>query len=234
MFINKIKTFFNSIVEKPQNITYKSTATLTKNNDLLPIPLITIPKNDKKNFLILDDNYEAGDVTYLDIKQLDIISKKMRETGVQNLTEKQMKFVSSLPNNHFDTLSNFNIDDLNIILVSGEMAAFSVFEAVDNGLKVDYGIFDILIGGYNQYQGNNRILTGIDVVAKILETNKNLKYTFYSGCSIDEYSAEAILFNSLVDADSKIQDHTIQKDRDLDKKKKTILTIIGDLYENIN
>lgn len=231
--IDKIIEFFRN--KKPENdITYKKSSELGKIQNIIPIPIIKIPNNNKKNFIILDDNIDAADVTYLDLKQLNSIAEKLRHSGTQQLSQKQIKFIRTLSNSLFEILSKFNIDDFNILLFTGDMAAFSLFDAIDRGLKVDYGIFDILIGGYNQYNKEFRILNGIDVVAKILETNKDLSYRFYSGCSLDDNSIESVEFIEKIGISSGLKYFVISKDRDMDKKKKSILDIIRKFYESNN
>ena len=67
--IDLIKKIFNlqKKISNSGKLEYKSTSILGKKQDLTPIPKINIPENNLKNILILDDNFEAGEITYYDI-----------------------------------------------------------------------------------------------------------------------------------------------------------------------
>lgn len=188
------------------------------------IPTIIIPQNDKKNILILDDNEESGHVTILDLKMLNTISEKIRTDCIDSLSDKHKTFVSTLNQNSITKLKDFSIDDFNIILVTGSMAAFSIFEALDNGLNIDYAILDILLGGNNIYKGKPCVLDGIDVVNKLVTHNKYVKYLFYSGCSINSDTDENIKFKNLMGEN--INKYLIIKNKDFVLKRKKFFELL--------
>jgi hypothetical protein len=206
-------------------ILYKKASDLGKETEYEKIPKLEIPTNNKPNILVLDDNEQAGNLTLLDIKMLDSISKKIRKSGLNELSNKQQTFVEQLPNRLFEVLSKIDFDDYNIIIATGTMAAFSIFEALDDGLKVDYAILDILIGGHNLYKGKQEILDGIDVAKKLYEVNPNIKYYFYSGCSLSDESDETMKCQNLLDKN--IKDCLITKDKNLDIKRQKILELLA-------
>lgn len=224
-----IKKIFN-LQKKISNIDkleYKSTSILGKKQDLTPIPKINIPENNLKNILILDDNFEAGEITYYDIIFLFDLAEKLKKSGIDEMTKKQKDFITKLPNDLFQSLSTLKKSDFNIILVTGEMGAFSIYEAIDHGLEIDYAILDILIGGYNEYKGQCYILDGIDVSKKIQETNKECQYIFYSGCSLVENSDETIKYQKIYGENSQFHKKVVLKDKELNKKRMRILELIN-------
>ena len=143
------------------------------------------------------------------------------------MTKKQKDFITKLPNDLFQSLSTLKKSDFNIILVTGEMGAFSIYEAIDQGLEIDYAILDILIGGYNEYKGQCYILDGIDVSKKIQETNKECQYIFYSGCSLVENSDETIKYQKIYGENSQFHKKVVLKDKELNKKRMRILELIN-------
>lgn len=218
-----IKNLLKLNKETETKIEYKSSADLGKETYYDIIPTIEIPTNEKPNILILDDNVEAGKVTVLDLEIINSIALKIRENGLNNLSKKQKEFIEKLPNRHLDTLMKFDLDNYNVILSTGIQSAFSVFEAIDNGLKVDYAILDILIGGHNKYKDKTRILDGIDVAKKILESNPRVKYKFYSGCSLVDDSDESIKFKNTIGGN--LTKKVIIKDKNLNWKREKILEL---------
>src|SRR5574344_577653 len=210
-----IKKIFNlqKKISNSDKLEYKSASILGKKQDLTPIPKINIPENNLKNILILDDNFEAGEITYYDIIFLFNLEEKIKKSGMEEMTKNQKDFITNLPNDLFQSLSTLKKSDFNIILVTGEMGEFSIYAAIDQGLEIDYAILDILIGGYNEYKGQCYILDGIDVSKKIQETNKECQYIFYSGCSLVENS----------DFHKKV----VLKDKELNKKRMRILELIN-------
>jgi len=205
-------------------INYKKASDLGKSTDFTVIPTIEIPQNEKPNIVILDDNEQAGNVTVLDITMLGVIAEKLRKDGISSLNNNQQHFVESLPNRLITKLNNLNTQDYNIISITGLMSAFTLFEAIDRGLKVDYAILDILIGGQNKYNGKSIILDGIDVANKIIETNPKAKYYFYSGCSLVDESDESIKYRNIFN--SNIKDKVITKDKDFNNKRQKILELV--------
>ncbi len=224
-----IKKIFNlqKKISNSDKLEYKSTSILGKKQDLTPIPKINIPENNLKNILILDDNFEAGEITYYDIIFLFDLAEKLKKSGIDEMTKKQKDFITKLPNDLFQSLSTLKKSDFNIILVTGEMGAFSIYEAIDHGLEIDYAILDILIGGYNEYKGQCYILDGIDVSKKIQETNKECQYIFYSGCSLVENSDETIKYQKIYGENSQFHKKVVLKDKELNKKRMRILELIN-------
>lgn len=227
--IDLIKKIFNlqKKISNSDKLEYKSTSILGKKQDLTPIPKINIPENNLKNILILDDNFEAGEITYYDIIFLFDLAEKLKKSGIDEMTKKQKDFITKLPNDLFQSLSTLKKSDFNIILVTGEMGAFSIYEAIDHGLEIDYAILDILIGGYNEYKGQCYILDGIDVSKKIQETNKECQYIFYSGCSLVENSDETIKYHKIYGENSEFHKKVVLKDKELNKKRMRILELIN-------
>ena len=224
-----IKKIFNlqKKISNSDKLEYKSTSILGKKQDLTPIPKINIPENNLKNILILDDNFEAGEITHYDIIFLFDLAEKLKKSGIDEMTKKQKDFITKLPNDLFQSLSTLKKSDFNIILVTGEMGAFSIYEAIDHGLEIDYAILDILIGGYNEYKGQCYILDGIDVSKKIQETNKECQYIFYSGCSLVENSDETIKYQKIYGENSQFHKKVVLKDKELNKKRMRILELIN-------
>lgn len=223
-----IKKIFNNQVDSTTpTIIYKTASCLGKDKSLDFIPTLIIPKNNKKNILILDDNIEAAEITSLDFNFLFNISSKLKENGIEKLTPKQHEFISKLPNDLFKLLTTLDIDDFNIIIASTEMAAFSVFKAIDVGCKFDYAILDILIGGYNKYDDKFQILDGIDIAYKFQTNGLKTKYLFYSGCSLVENSEETVKFYKLF-KDVNFDKLIIMKDRDLYGKRLKLLELLSD------
>ena len=224
-----IKKIFNlqKKISNSDKLEYKSASILGKKQDLTPIPKINIPENNLKNILILDDNFEAGEITYYDIIFLFDLAEKLKKSGIDEMTKKQKDFITKLPNDLFQSLSTLKKSDFNIILVTGEMGAFSIYEAIDQGLEIDYAILDILIGGYNEYKGQCYILDGIDVSKKIQETNKECQYIFYSGCSLVENSDETIKYHKIYGENSEFHKKVVLKDKELNKKRMRILELIN-------
>lgn len=227
--IDLIKKIFNlqKKISNSDKLEYKSASILGKKQDLTPIPKINIPENNLKNILILDDNFEAGEITYYDIIFLFDLAEKLKKSGIDEMTKKQKDFITKLPNDLFQSLSTLKKSDFNIILVTGEMGAFSIYEAIDHGLEIDYAILDILIGGYNEYKGQCYILDGIDVSKKIQETNKECQYIFYSGCSLVENSDETIKYHKIYGENSQFHKKVVLKDKELNKKRMRILELIN-------
>lgn len=220
----KIKNLLNFNEEQEEeNIIYKKASDLGKESEYDVIPKLDIPHNDKKTILILDDNEQAGNLTLLDLRMLDSIAEKMRATGLKDLSNKQKSFVEQLPNKQLEQLNKLNLEDYNIIIATGTMAAFSVYEAIDAGLKVDYAILDILIGGHNIYSDKGCILDGIDVSNKLYGSNPEIKYNFYSGCSLAEDSDETIKYNKLMRGD--LNSCVIVKDKNLDQKRQKLIEL---------
>src|SRR5574344_736078 len=141
--IKKIFTLQKKI-SNSDKLENKSASILDMKQDLTPIPKINIPENNLKNILILDDNFEAGEITYYDIIFLFDLAEKLKKSGIDDMTKKQKDFITKLPNDLFQSLSKLKKRDFNIILVTGEMGAFSIYAAIDQGLEIDYAILDIL------------------------------------------------------------------------------------------
>lgn len=226
MFEKLTKLFSDTTHSTTDVVTYKKPSELGKQHHYSIIPSLEIPTNNKPNILIMDDNLEAGEVTVLDFKQIDDIAKKIREGNIKLLSKKQQEFIETLPNKILCELTKFKLDDYNIILATGTMAAFSVLEAVDNGLRVDYAVLDILIGGYNVYKGKQYMPDGIDVVKHLKQNNPNIRYYFYSGCSLSLDSDETHKFHKITGDD--LRHYTIDKDKNLFNKKQKIISLFVD------
>ncbi len=221
------KIFTNSKKDEIPHIAYKSTSSLGKDNILDIVPKLEIPNNNKKNILILDDNYEAAEITASDFKFIFNISKKLKLTGINELTPKQQEFVGKLTNALFTLLTELDTSNYNIIIATTDMAAFSVFQAIDAGIIFDYAILDILLGGYNKYAGKFQILDGIDVAYKLEQQNQKNKYLFYSGCSLVSDSEETLKFFRLFHDSIDFNKLIIMKDRDLYGKRLKLLELLG-------
>lgn len=226
--LNLIKKIFsNSKKDEIPHITYKSASSLGKDTTLDIIPTLDIPQNNKKNILVMDDNSEAAEITVSDFKFIFSISRKLKDSGVNDLTPKQQEFVGRLPNNLFTQLSNLDTENYNLIIASTDMAAFSVFQSIDSGVIFHYSVLDILIGGYNKYGNKFQILDGIDVAYKLERKNQNSKYLFYSGCSLVEDSEETIKFFRLFHNSVDFNKLVVMKDRDLYGKRLKLLELLG-------
>ena len=84
--IDLIKKIFNlqKKISNSDKLEYKSASILGKKQDLTPIPKINIPENNLKNILILDDNFEAGEITYYDIIFLFDLAEKLKKMNEKN------------------------------------------------------------------------------------------------------------------------------------------------------
>ena len=102
--IDLIKKIFNlqKKISNRDKLEYKSTSILGKKQDLAPIPKINIPANNLKNILILDDNFEAGEITYYDIIFLfDLSEKRKRQTPRGEGMQTEIKQISLREVLHF-------------------------------------------------------------------------------------------------------------------------------------
>jgi len=89
-----------------------------------------------------------------------------------------------------DDLRSLNIKDYNIIKFDSKYAGFNLVGTLKSykGLNIQYCIFDLTFGGgvYNEIDGNV-ILDGVDVLKECLYYNKDIKYFFFTGNTLNTY-----------------------------------------------
>lgn len=84
------------------------------------------------------------------------------------------------------------LEDINILAVSGVCSGF-IFEDIlkeYNCLNIKWAIIDITLGGSKMTETGNLKLTGVDVFEMIYKKNKNFKFLFYTGNSLNPYIKE--------------------------------------------
>lgn len=135
----------------------------------------------------MDDVQDVIDITIQDIKYLDYLASKINKTGLDNL-EEDSDFIDSLTNTELLKLTKINLNNYNIVISSGKMAAFSAMKIIE---KIDIAILDIIIGSHNIYNNEIKSLDGIDVAKELVNKGISIdSILFYSGCSLDVNSIE--------------------------------------------
>lgn len=212
--------------QKPnKKFNYKKPSEIGKKTNFDDIPNVDVPKTGT-NIIILDDNVCAGKITKKEIIFLLSIGEKL-EFGLDVLNENEKTFISGLTNNELTILNDTRKYIFNIILFTGDQAAFSLIESIKRNDKIDIAILDIIIGGYNLYEGKGIVLDGIDISFNL----KDKKFKFYSGCSLDRDSTEFSKFWEYFQED--INEYTIIKNNNSNYRLKEIIRLIGQSYENI-
>lgn len=223
---NYIKYFFTDKELEYDLSEYRTHESISSDDRLLEIVLPVVPNNNKINLIIMDDNESAGEITKKEIMKLHEISQSINDTGLEKLNRFNSAFIQKLTNMQLIKLTKFDINNYNIIMCTGKMAAFQVIGLIEKDVKIDKAFLDILIGGYNVYKGRCTILDGIDVAKDILESNPDSKILFYSGCSLDEDSVECRKSDELLHKD--IRKIVLGKDNDTYGKKVKLIEFMVD------
>lgn len=204
---------------------YKSLSQIEKKDVVDLIDVIKIPKNDKKNIIIMDDNDIAGDITKTDIESIGSMAKFIANHGdIETINKRYKLLLENIDDETLTNLSKLNLDDFNIILVTGKMAGYTLISALDRGLTVDYAILDIILGGSGVYRGKTTIVDGIDVAKEIISRNQKAHVMFYTGCSFEKGQVEWRRVSLLTD---NIEDMVLHKNHDLLYKKEKIINLLS-------
>jgi len=189
-----------------------------------PIQKLEIPNNDKPNILIMDDDYSSTEYLKRDFIELSDISRKLKNNkSLLKIYEKRI--INDATPDQLKLLKKININDYNIIIARGNMAAFSVIDAIKKGTlkNVKIAILDIIMGGFKIENDYNTIYDGIDVAKELWSHYKDIQIMFYTGCTIGKYSEESNKFRKFFPDRSDILDYTLFKDLNLNLKKFKIL-----------
>ena len=203
---------------------YKKLDLMEKRAVVEMIAPVSIPTNDKKNLVIVDDNEIAGEITKEDVGILGSIASFIREDStLSKIPEKYKPILEKLDNDTLYSLSTLDMDDFNIILITGKMAGFQLVSAIGRGLRVDYAVLDIILGGSGVYKGETSIIDGIDLAGDILDRNPEANVMFYTGCSFEKGQDEYKRVSKLT---SRINDMVLFKNNDLLYKKKRLINLL--------
>lgn len=222
--IDYICSLFSSKEAQYDLSEYKTHLDLGKDEKLEIVELVEVPNNGKINLVIMDDNVAAGEITKKEIIKLSKIAKSINDAGLGNLSKNTKDFIQKLTNKQLIKLTRFDINNYNIIMCTGKMAAFQVMNLLDEGVKIDKAFLDIILGGYNIYHGKGVILDGIDVAESLLKANPETDIVFYSGCSLDDDSVEFNKGNKLLNKD--IRKMVIGKDNDAFGKRNRLIEFL--------
>lgn len=115
-----------------------------------------------------------------------------------------------------DEENKINLSEYNILKFSSQYAGFQLQAALKtyNGLNIQYGIFDLTLGGgvYDEKKGNI-VLDGVDAFISVQKMNPNLKYIFFTGNKLNPYikKNKEIIEKFKAFNGSDISDHVLYK-----------------------
>lgn len=188
-----------------------------------PIDQVYPAKNNNKNFIIMDDSYGSAMIINYDFEWLKTVAAKLNED--KDLSSSEQEFVSSINSNILSMLMEINFDNINVFVITGDMAAFSVINAMErNGLVPDIAILDIVVGGAIVENNKTIILDGIDVAKAIWDKNKDANILFFTGCDIGKTSEENLKFLEMNKGD--IYPYLILKDPNIIFRRTRLLEIL--------
>ena len=221
-FFKKNKTNEESV----DQIEYKTMLSLENNNtkDAEEIIIPIVPKNDNINFIIMDDNETAAEITLEELEHLSTLANMLKHGKISEFPTHDQEFIGQLNTEDLKKLYSFDISKYNIILCTGKMAGFKVIKLLENGIKIDVAFLDLIMGGYNTYHGKGTIIDGIDVANELLNYNPDTTVLFYSGCALDEQSGEYNKANRLLNID--IKNQTVGKDNNYLEKQSKLLSLL--------
>jgi hypothetical protein len=130
-----------------------------------------------KNNITMECNY------VIDLKNFD------EDKDAILLVDDHEGLISFLKDDFDFILDELNIDDLNIITISGKNAGFN-FEAIfkkNPNLNIKYAVIDITLGGTRMTTNGIQKYTGVDIFEYIYKKNKQLKFLFYTGNNLNTY-----------------------------------------------
>lgn len=189
------------------------------------IPVIQIPESDKPVVLLIDDN--AGIVSFLydDFVTLDKVAVWLRgyESGGE-LTKSARRLEKALEPKHREFLKKFKLENYNILKVTGTMGAFSVEDALFKGLKVDFALVDIFLGGYRVVNRKNVIYDGVDLSGMILDSNPSAFVKFYTGCGVRKGSSESDKYEDLTG--NSIKGLVVRKGPDIKERRLSVIRLL--------
>jgi len=204
---------------------YMSPKDLRQNYEVLAkIPELVMPKNSKPNILLMDDN--IGTVSFLkdDLESYHYLAQRIRTNNLSDMSVRLYNVYKDLTDKEINFLMNFDLSKYNIIEATGDMAGFSVENAIKNGAHFDIAVLDIILGGYKISKSENIIYDGIDIYKMLIESNPKIIIKFYTGCVLSKYSYESIKFDKIFGDD--INNYAIIKDEDFKFRRKQLLKIL--------
>lgn len=225
-FIDLFTKLFSNKEKEYDLSEYKTHDEIGEAQELSDIIAPEVPKNDKINLIIMDDNEAAGEITKQELIALNKLADSVRTSGLEELNEFNNSFIRRLTNMQLVKLTKFDINNYNIIMCTGKMAAFQVMKLLENNTRIDKAFLDILIGGYNIHNNKTTILDGIDVAKEIYTYNESSEVLFYSGCSLSEDSDEYIKSKKELNKD--IRKMVLSKDNDQFGKKIRLIEFMVD------
>ena len=151
------------------------------------LPSIDYDKS-KKTIIILDDN--EGVVSFL----LDDIKEILKNHGIEDIHQ-----------------------EFNLLTFSSQYCAFNLMSAIQayNIQNIDYGIFDITLGGgvFEDNKGNI-VLDGVDAFQICYEISNDMKYVFFTGNKLNPYikkNKEVIEKFSTITGGKDLHDYVLYK-----------------------
>jgi len=93
---------------------------------------------------------------------------------------------------------NFSINT-DLIQIGSELAPYKIIDLIENqNLIIDFAILDIVFGGVVLKDNKSFFYDGIDIAKSILKKNNKAIILFYSGCTLNDKTEEAIKLKNML------------------------------------
>ena len=183
---NDFNNYFDLNELEDQKIIDELRSKISKENEIKMIDINSLNLNpDKINFLLSDDHPGALFQMYNDVKTI----LKKQYDFIQINDENKNKIINC----------EFNINDFNIIKIGSELAPYKIKNLIlQQNLKIDIAIIDIIYGGVVLKDNKSVFLDGIDLAKIILENNPDALILFYSGCSLNNDTEETTKLKKII------------------------------------